>query len=142
MDLLFALVLERLGHFAGDFALQNGWMAFNKLKSLFAATVHGLAYGLGFVLTGLLFHWIGLSVSEPALAEGALRLTHWRSLLVIASTHILIDRFALASIYYRFYNGFLHAKNSELEPWQKSVCLQIDQGFHHVINVIALITLS
>lgn len=63
-----------LAHLVGDYLLQSDWMAAEKLKRLWPAVVHGAFYTLPFLLITL----------------------DWRALLIIAGTHIVIDRWRLA----------------------------------------------
>ena len=142
MALIAALILERIAHWVGDYLLQNGWMAFNKINRWPPAIVHGCAYAMGFVITGLFFSWLGIEAGQEIVANGALLLLRWKALLVIGGSHAAIDRLSLASQWYRFYNGYAGLRLNELEPWQKAVCLQIDQGMHHFINVASLIWFS
>lgn len=63
-----------LAHLVGDYVLQSHWMATRKTTEWWPAIAHGLTYTLPYVL-----------VTQSPLA-----------LLVIASTHIVIDRYRLA----------------------------------------------
>lgn len=65
---------QLLIHLWGDYILQSDWMAQNKTKAWFPATVHALVYSAAFVLL------------RPSLKAWA----------VIFGTHLLIDRFRLA----------------------------------------------
>lgn len=65
---------QLVAHAVGDYLLQSDWMANEKTKRSAAAAVHALAYGLPFLLLG-----------PSAIA-----------LVVIVSTHFVIDRFRLA----------------------------------------------
>lgn len=60
-------------HLIGDYVTQSGWMANNKTKRTWPALVHATVYALPFLLIG-----------------------SFRAVLVIWSTHFLIDRFRLA----------------------------------------------
>lgn len=71
MEFIAAILLA---HLVGDYVLQSDWMANEKTKSWWPAIAHGLTYTLPFLL---------ITQSIPAL-------------LVIAVTHIIIDRFRLA----------------------------------------------
>lgn len=62
-------------HLLGDYVTQTNWMAQNKTKDWFAAWLHALVYGAGFLLL------------SPSLA----------ALTVIVLTHYLIDRYRLAT---------------------------------------------
>ena len=97
-------VLAMLGHFVGDYLLQNAWMATGKSKpgwpGHFACSVHVLLYTLAIaVFTGIWNPWF---------------------LLVVATPHWLIDRTSFAWTFLRFKNGY-----SEREVWTKApVCAQ------------------
>lgn len=66
---------QLLCHLIGDYCLQNHWMAINKTRSSLVCLVHVLLYTLPFLL---------LTTSPLSLG-------------IIAGTHFIIDRFALAS---------------------------------------------
>jgi hypothetical protein len=63
-----------LAHLVGDYLLQSHWMATEKVHHWWPAVAHGLTYTLPYAL---------VTQSIPAL-------------LLIASTHIVIDRYRLA----------------------------------------------
>jgi hypothetical protein len=63
-----------LAHLVGDYLLQSHWMATEKTRRWWPATVHGITYTLPFLL-----------VTQSVLA-----------LSIIAVTHIVIDRYRLA----------------------------------------------
>lgn len=63
-----------LAHFVGDYLLQSHWMATEKTKRWWPAVVHGVTYTLPYLM-----------VTQSLWA-----------LLIIAGTHIVIDRFRLA----------------------------------------------
>jgi hypothetical protein len=63
-----------LCHLWGDYILQSDWMAQNKAKRWFPATIHAFLYSLAFLLL------------HPSLLA-------W---CAICGTHLLIDRFRLA----------------------------------------------
>ena len=63
-----------LAHLVGDYLIQTDWMATEKVKRWWPAVVHGVTYALPFLL-----------ITQSAVA-----------LLVIAGTHIIIDRYRLA----------------------------------------------
>ncbi len=92
-----------LAHFIGDYLLQSGWMAENKVKRSSVALIHAFVYSLPFVV---LLH--------PSLAAYA----------VIMGTHFAIDRWRLAR-YVVFAKNFL-APPSAWVSW--SECS--DMGFH------------
>ena len=78
---------QLLLHLIGDYVTQSDWMAQRKTTNTWAAFVHATIYSLPFLLIGT-----------------------WRAVLVIWSTHLLIDRFRLA----RF---VVFAKNFMGWPW-------------------------
>jgi hypothetical protein len=63
-----------LAHLVGDYIIQTDWMANEKTKRWWPAILHGLTYTLPYLL-----------VTQHPLA-----------LFVIASTHVVIDRYRLA----------------------------------------------
>ena len=63
-----------LAHLVGDYLLQNHWMATEKTKKWLPAVLHGITYTLPFLF---------ITQSPTAL-------------VVIAGTHIVIDRYRLA----------------------------------------------
>jgi len=63
-----------LAHLIGDYLLQSHWMANEKVKRWFPAIVHGITYTLPFLFITL----------NPI------------SLIIIAGTHAVIDRYRLA----------------------------------------------
>ena len=63
-----------LCHLVGDYLLQSDWQALEKVKKSTACLIHAIFYTLPFLF-----------------------LTHsWKSLLIIAGTHFIIDRWRLA----------------------------------------------
>lgn len=74
-----------LGHFVGDYILQNNWMALNKTKRWLPCLIHCLLYTLAVCL----FTWI---------------LNPWWILVVFAS-HIFIDHWSLADKYLELTKG-------------------------------------
>jgi hypothetical protein len=68
------LVAGLLAHLVGDYLIQSDWMAAEKTKRWWPAVVHGVTYALPFLL---------ITRSLPAL-------------VVIAGTHVVIDRYRLA----------------------------------------------
>lgn len=93
-----------LGHFVGDYVLQNQWMALGKthegMKGHIACTVHVTLYTLA------VLHFSGVW-SLPFAA--AVFIPHW-----------IIDRYGLAWYWLDFKNGFSHK-----DLWEKGpVCAQ------------------
>jgi hypothetical protein len=72
---------ELLCHLAGDFWLQNHWMATRKTSSSRAAAIHALFYTLPF----LFLTWNPLAIA------------------IITGTHFAIDRFRLARYWAAFW---------------------------------------
>lgn len=65
---------QLVAHAFGDYVLQSDWMANTKTTKSVAALAHVLTYFLPFLLIT----------------------TSWKSLLIIVSTHFIIDRWRLA----------------------------------------------
>lgn len=63
-----------LAHLVGDYLIQSHWMAVEKVNRWWPAIAHGLTYSLPYLL-----------VTQS-----------WVALVVIAGTHIVIDRYRLA----------------------------------------------
>ena len=122
-----------LAHLVGDYVIQSHWMACEKTKRWWPAIAHGLTYTLPYLL-----------VTQSPLA-----------LLVIASTHIVIDRLRLAKHLVWFKNQFAPKEfrsvwadakatgyPSDTPAWL-SVWLMIiaDNTLHLLINTAAVIWL-
>lgn len=90
-----AVVLGLLAHFVGDYLLQSHWMACEKTKRWWPAIAHAFTYTLPFLL---------ITRSVPAL-------------LVIAGTHVVIDRYRLARQVIWVKN--LMAPRGYNPPWSK-----------------------
>lgn len=120
-----------LAHLAGDYLLQNDWMANEKTKRWLPAIVHGLVYSLPFLLI----------TQSP-----------W-ALLVIAGTHIVIDRFRLAKHFiwasnqivprgfrYSWSEAKANAGYSASKPAWMSTWLMVivDNSIHLLINTAAI----
>lgn len=86
-------MMQLLLHLIGDYVTQSHWMAANKRKSWWAASVHASVYALPFL-------WLTRAAPYPHLAY-----------FVICSSHLLIDRFGLAR-YVVFAKNFLSPR-----PW-------------------------
>ncbi len=87
-------------HAVGDYIFQSHWMATEKVNRWWAAIVHAVAYSVPFLL---------LTTSLP-------------TLLVIAGTHAVIDRYRLA-------RWVCWAKNVTLCPAGKEHWLPAGQAF-------------
>ncbi len=105
-------------HLMGDYVLQTDWMARTKISSLSAAIVHALVYSLPFTLiTG--FSW---------------------ALLVIFATHVVIDRYRLASHIMRIKQWSWRGQNPLPPPPEISTILLIviDNTVHLTINYLSI----
>lgn len=111
-----------LCHLVGDYVLQNHAMATRKTSSWLWASIHALVYTLPFL----------------ALTRD------WRSLVVVAGTHVVIDRFRLARYWCAFWGvgsaGVFCRGPVEPPPPFLAVWLLIivDNTFHLLINRVAL----
>jgi len=119
--------LSLLFHGIGDYITQSQWMASNKTKSLFVATLHAVIYSLPFLLL------------NPTLEAWAL----------ICFSHAVIDHWALAR-YLCFAKNHL-APPSEWPKWEDSnetgylktnswgagLCVVADNILHIGINFFA-----
>lgn len=125
------LALAIPAHFIGDYLLQTNWMAGEKTKRWSPAILHGITYTLPFLL----------------LTQSPL------SLLIIAGTHAVIDRYRLARLLvwlknqctpreYRptkadaFTTGDRASSPAWLATW---VMIWADNGVHMALNALALI---
>ncbi len=75
-----------LSHLVGDYLLQSQWMAEEKTRSSMAAGIHAAFYTIPFALP-LLLYQVGIRFLDVYSTE---------ALMVIVTTHFIIDRFALA----------------------------------------------
>lgn len=116
-----------LAHLVGDYLIQSDWMASEKVKRLWPAVVHGVTYTLPFLFV----------TQSP-----------W-ALLVIAGTHIVIDRWRLAKHVTWLKNQVApkafrppHTATgySDDKPQWMTVWLMIlaDNTLHLIINVAAV----
>jgi hypothetical protein len=122
-----------LAHLFGDYVIQSDWMAVEKTRRWWPAVVHGVTYGLPFLI-----------VTRSPLA-----------LAVIVLTHIVIDRYRLAR--YLVWASNLLAPKAYRHPWREctatgyhrsrpewlAVWLMIiaDNSAHLAINLAAVIWL-
>jgi len=106
---LFDLLL--VGHLAGDFLLQNRWMAENKSTRWTPLLVHITVYTL--------------TVAVLALAAGGLS---WQGIVLIFASHLLLDR--------REFVGFWthHITGTWDVPW---LATMVDQAWHVVVLALA-----
>jgi hypothetical protein len=91
-----------LAHLTGDYLLQSDWMALEKTKRWWPAIAHGVTYTLPYAL-----------VTQSVVA-----------LLVIASTHVVIDRYRLAR--YVCWAKNLLAPKRYRYPWRECAAT----GYH------------
>lgn len=123
-----------LAHFVGDYIIQSHWMAVGKTSRWWPAIVHGVTYTIPYAF-----------ITQSPLA-----------LFVIASTHIVIDRFRLAKHLMWLKNqlgpkvsrpSWAEAKNNagydKNTPVWMSTWLMIiaDNTVHLVINTAAVLWL-
>jgi hypothetical protein len=86
---------QLLAHAVGDYVIQSDWMANEKTKRAWPATVHALTYSLVFVIA-----------FQP----------DWRAWAVIYATHYVIDRYRLARFVVYAKNVFFSPPGS-VPPW-------------------------
>lgn len=104
-------------HLIGDYPLQNSWMALNKEKQWIPATIHGFCYSIPFIIFSFLGHF-------------PLNLL---SYTIIVSTHIVIDRYALAK---KFGDWWLGDKLPDyMSFWLKVL---YDNTLHLTINYLVI----
>jgi hypothetical protein len=122
-----------LAHLAGDYLIQSDWMASEKTKRWWPAIAHGVTYTLPYALI----------TQSP-----------W-ALLVIASTHIVIDHYRLARhvcwfknqlVPRRFRSSWQDCKATGYpsdKPIWMAVWLMIiaDNTMHLIINAFAVVYL-
>ena len=120
---------QLLAHLVGDYILQSHDMAVNKTKNSYWAAYHAVMYTLPFIL-----------------------LTHnLLALLVICSTHFLIDRFRVAvyitklknyifgkldTSIFDLANGYPEETPAWLSTW---LIIILDNTMHLIINYLALL---
>lgn len=111
---------ELLAHLVGDYVLQSHWMAVNKVKSWFAASIHGTCYTFPFLL-----------ITQDVFA-----------LAVICGTHIVIDRLSVAKYisqlknFHFSGNGYPEETPIWLSTW---LVIILDNTIHLLINHFALL---
>lgn len=118
-----------VAHLVGDYLLQTHWMATEKLKRWWPAVIHGVVYTLPF----LFFVW------------------DWRALLIIAGTHIVLDRYRVARWICWFQSQF--APRASRPVWGEDVSgfpagtpvwlatwlmIIVDNTVHILINIAAV----
>lgn len=103
-------------HRVGDYLLQNSWLAFFKRSSLKVAAIHAALYTLPFLVLAL----------------------HPWQYTIIGLSHMLIDRYALASVWTRMYNGQLFERDRSKLKNPDWVNVEVDQSMHWVINALAI----
>jgi len=106
-------------HLLGDYVLQTDWMAKTKSSSLLAAVIHSLIYSLPFLLI------TGIS---------------W-AILIIFSTHTVIDRYRLAGYVMKLKAGTWRQRGKKpANPREVNYILAIviDNTIHLAINYLAI----
>ena len=110
----FLLALDRCLHSAGDYLLQSNAMAKHKHSSNAYCAYHAVAYGSVYLFPMVyLLGWAGVLVS-----------------LVIAISHYLIDRYALAELVPKLRGD---------APVPAHVLLKIDQSLHYWANALVFL---
>ncbi len=116
-----------LAHLVGDYFIQSHWMATEKVKRWWPAVVHGVSYTLPFLI-----------ITQSPMA-----------LLVIAGTHIVIDRFRLVK-HVAWLKNQLGPKwsrpghtetgfHESVPPWMSFwLMIILDNTIHILINVGAV----
>lgn len=120
-----------LAHLFGDYVVQSSWMAVQKVR-WWPAVAHGLTYGLCYCAVTL----------------------SWQALLVIAGTHIVIDRYRLATwlvwaknqlvpepYRYRFWDRGITG-HGYVEPNNLVLMWVADNAVHLLINTTAVALLT
>ena len=113
-----------LAHLVGDYILQSHWMAQEKTKQSYAASIHALCYTLPFIFLT----------------------QQWSQLIFIFATHFLIDRFRLARWLVWIKNGYALRGSptstgylDDVPVWLSVWLLIIaDNTLHLICNGIAL----
>lgn len=134
MTLELTLILSLIAHLVGDYIIQTDWMANMKTSQWLPAVLHGITYAIPFAI---FVH------SLPAL-------------LIIAGTHIIIDRYRLAKYLvwaknqlaskewrYKWSEGSKTGYPDE-RPAFMSVWLMIiaDNTVHIIVNTLAIVFLG
>jgi len=118
----------------GDYLIQNHWMASQKTSQWLPAVAHGVTYAIPFIFI----------------------VPSWPALLIIAGTHIVIDRYRLARHVVWFKNQLAPKDFRPLTPALKttgyaestpvwlSTWLMIiaDNTLHLIINTLAIVFLG
>ena len=110
---------ELLAHLIGDYVFQSHWMAVEKTKHSIPAILHGITYTIPFLFLTL----------NPIV------------LLIIALSHLVIDRFRLANWVARIKNwtftktGYPNDTPIWLTTW---LMIIVDNTLHLLINHFAL----
>lgn len=120
MTLELKLIIGFILHLAGDYLLQNDWLAQNKTKSNLAAMMHAVVYSTPFLF---------------------ICVSHWWFL--ICFSHFLIDRYRLAVYWIKLVNWNWGSKNLGFDadkPPFMAVWLMIiiDNTFHLLFNSFSI----
>lgn len=125
------VLLGVLLHFVGDYLIQTDWMAQLKTKRWSPAIIHGITYGLPFLL-----------ITQS-----------WLAMLVIIGTHIIIDHYRLArhvvwfknqlapkAYRYKWSEGNLTGYRNDAPVWLTTWLMIIaDNTIHIAINTLAIL---
>jgi hypothetical protein len=151
---------QLLCHIFGDYVMQSDYMATKKTSSSVAAAIHVTTYGLCFI--PLVCRWGNITHNPSTWLPVSI---NWIAMLVICSTHFIIDRWRLAR-YVCWLKNFMAPKYIEIvkegsesnwirnlpwsdcsmtgydkgkPPWMSVWLLIIaDNAFHILFNGIAL----
>lgn len=124
------LVLMPVIHRIGDYLLQNTHLAVGKRVKTHLAIIHGLIYTGCFIVFPL------ISSLVPSLTLTPLPI--WK-LVVIGSTHIVIDRLSLAKVWTRLLNNQLFEVDTAKLKCPGWVNIEVDQSMHLVINAMTIL---
>ena len=100
-NILFRLLL---GHLAGDYLLQNDWMALNKKKQWLPCLVHCVLYT-----------WCVMVFLKP-LSDTLSLWDWWCCSQLIFLSHIIIDRTSIVEHWFRFIGGRAFSRIGQQTP--------------------------
>lgn len=120
MTLELSLVLGFIFHLIGDYLFQNDWMAQNKTKWWFPASIHALTYSFLFLFICHSYWWFLILVS-----------------------HYLIDRYRIAVYWIKLVNWNWNSENFGYGPEKPSwmsvwLMIIIDNVWHVLLNSAAI----